>query len=101
MVASTSVTFSAEVWEHDGPTAWFFLSLPEPEADDIEEQFGHRAKGFGSIRVEVTIGETRWCTSIFPDSKRGTYVLPLKRAVRVSEGLVPGTVAVVDLRVVQ
>jgi hypothetical protein len=51
--------------------------------------------------VDVTVGSTRWSTSIFPDSKRGTYVLPLKKAVRVAEGLSAGASARVELDVVQ
>jgi hypothetical protein len=92
--------FDAEVWEHDGPGAWHFLSLPEPEADAIEAEFGHRAGGFGSVKVEVTIGATTWSTSLFPDGKRGTYVLPVKKPVRLAEDLAAGSVADVTLRVV-
>ncbi|MCU1375272.1 MAG: hypothetical protein JWO68_2558 [Actinomycetia bacterium] len=99
-MAPPRFSFAAEVWEHDGSGAWHFLSLPEPEADEIEELFGHRARGFGSLRVEVTIGSSRWATSIFPDKKRGTYVLPLKKAVRAAEGLVAGSTARVELVVV-
>ncbi len=91
--------FRAEVWEHGGTASWFFVSLPEPIADDIEARFGHRAKGFGSLRVDVTIGATRWQTSIFPDNKRGTYVLPVKKAVRTAEGLADGSTATVSLEV--
>lgn len=92
--------FVAEVWEHDGPTAWYFVSLPEDVADDIEAAFGHRAKGFGSLRVDVTIGATRWQTSIFPDAKRGTYVLPVKKSVRIAEQLEAGSKANVGLEVI-
>jgi hypothetical protein len=94
-------SFTAEVWEHNSPGAWHFVSVPEAEADDIDERFGHRARGFGSIRVSVTIGATRWLTSLFPDAKRATYVLPVKKAVRVAEGLEPGSIVLVDLLVVQ
>ena len=43
------------------------------------------------MRVDVTIGATRWSTSLFPDGKRATYVLPVKKAVRVAEGLGDGS----------
>jgi len=92
--------FAAEVWEHEGPAAWFFVSLPEPIADDIEQVHGHHAKGFGSLRVEVTIGSTTWQTSVFPDNKRGTYLLPLKKAVRQAEDLADGTRCTVELLVI-
>ncbi len=95
------ISFEAEVWEHIGPTSWYFLSLHESDADDIEAMFGHRAAGFGSIRVEVTIGATQWATSLFPDNKRGTYILPLKKAVRSAEGLSVGSTTRVQLEVVQ
>ncbi len=47
-------------------------------------------RGFGSVRVEATIGKTSWKTSIFPDSRSGTYLLPLKASVRRAEDLVDG-----------
>ena len=93
--------FDAEVWEHDGMASWFFVSLPELIADEIEGTFGHRAKGFGSLRVEVTIGTTTWQTSIFPDNQRGTYVLPVKKAIRQAEELSDGSTATVELEVLE
>jgi hypothetical protein len=41
--------------------------------------------------VEVTVGSTTWRTSLFPDTKRATYLLPVKKAVRTAEGLADGT----------
>ena len=61
-------------------------NLPEDQTDDIDERYARRAAGFGSVRVEATIGSTRWQTSIFPSKENATYVLPLKKAVRVAEG---------------
>ena len=98
-VSATHYQFTARVWEYDGPSAWHFVSLPEEVADEILERFGDRARGFGSVRVEVTVGATTWRTSIFPDTKRGTYVLPIKRPVRVDERLVDGSSAAFGLLV--
>jgi hypothetical protein len=94
-------SFAAELWEHDGEGAWHFISLPEAEADEIEEIYGAKAGGFGSVRVAVTVGATSWSTSIFPDRKRGTYVLPVKKAVRSAERLTAGTTVKVALEVIQ
>jgi hypothetical protein len=93
--------FDAELWEHDGTASWFFVSLPEDVADAIEAEHGHRAGGFGSVRVEVSVGSTTWKTSIFPDSKRATYVLPVKQQVRRAEGLVAGSSLRVALVIVE
>ena len=92
--------FDAELWEYQGTAAWFFLSLPEEIADDIDERFGHLEAGFGSLRVEVAVGSTTWRTSVFPDTKRGTYLLPVKKQVRKAEGLVEGSMCSVELAVV-
>jgi len=91
-------SFEATVWEHDGDAAWHFVSLPEDVADEIAERSAGRRRGFGSVRVEVTIGASTWHTSLFPDGRRGTYVLPVKRAVRTAEGLAAGSSADVELR---
>ena len=96
-----SYTFTAEIWEWTSRTSWFFVNVPEDQADDIEERYRRRAAGFGSVRVDVTIGSTNWQTSIFPSKENSTYVLPLKKAVRVAEGLEPGSSATVELRVVE
>lgn len=98
----TEQRFTAELWQWDARKSdgWFFVTLPHDLADDIEAQHGHRAAGFGSVRVEVTVGATTWQTSIFPDSKAQSYVLPVKRQVRVKESLGPGTPVNVTLRVI-
>ena len=92
-------TFTAPLWLHSGGS-WHFVDVPEDDADVIEEMFGADAGGFGSVRVEVTIGATVWRTSLFPDSKRKTYVLPIKKSVRTSEALSVGKAAHVSLVVV-
>lgn len=68
-------------------SAWRFLALPVKEGKEIKEKYGKRAKGWGSLPVSVTIGRTSWDTSIFPDKKSGTYVLPLKAKIRKAEDI--------------
>ncbi|RBO91389.1 DUF1905 domain-containing protein [Nocardia puris] len=90
-MASSRFTFTAEVWEHAGAGSWHFVSLPEDVADEIEERYGHRTGGFGAVKVRVTIGGSTWSTSVFPDKSRGTYILPVKKPVRVVEDLGAGS----------
>ena len=94
---ATVYAFDAAVWEHDGLGAWHFISLPQECADEINELTADGTTAFGSVRVEVTIGTTRWSTSLFPDSRQGTYVLPVKKSVRAAENLVDGSVAQVEI----
>ena len=49
-------------------------------------------RGWGSVRVLVTLGSSTWNTSIFPDKRSGTYILPLKASVRRTEGVFDGDV---------
>jgi hypothetical protein len=92
--------FTAEVWEHDGPAAWHFVTLPPDVADEIDEVVGPDRRGFGSVRVEVTVGATTWRTSMFPDTKAGSYVLPMKKEVRRAEDLHDGSRAEVTIELV-
>ncbi|MET8774052.1 DUF1905 domain-containing protein [Nocardia sp. NPDC004654] len=98
-MAGSRYSFTARVWEHSGAGSWHFVSLPEEIADEIEERYGHRSGGFGAVRVRVRIGASAWSTSLFPDKKRGTYVLPVKKPVRIAEDLVEGSHAEIDLTI--
>lgn len=94
--------FEAELWIWDArrTDSWTFLSLPPDVADEILEIAEPHARGFGSLRVEVGIGRSVWRTSIFPDSKAATYVLPVKKAVRAAERIEAGDTAHVRLTLV-
>ena len=92
-------TFRAPLWRHDGQGGWCFVTLPPELADEIEFLTSHRRAGFGSVRVEVTVGATTWRTSIFPDTARRSYLLPVKAAVRTAEQLVEHDEVSVELTV--
>lgn len=77
----------SQVWAYPGMAGWHFISVPAKESQAIKKDFGKVAKGWGSLRVGVTLGKTNWETSIFPDKKSGTYLLPLKAQVRQKEGI--------------
>lgn len=93
-----AVEFEAELWEHDGPGAWCFVTVPEEPSEDVRLS-GAMPAGFGSYRVEVTVGSTTWRTSVFPDNASGGFVLPVKKAVRRAENLVVGDPVAVSLDV--
>ncbi len=70
--------------------AWHFAHVDKKQSAELKEKFTAHKRGFGSIRVEVTLGKTQWDTSIFPDSRSGTYLLPLKAKIRSAEGIQDG-----------
>ncbi len=93
-------------WSFDAPVrrwregSWRFVTVPEGVSDEVDEVVGGSTGGFGSVRVEVTVGATVWRTSLFPSAEAGAYVLPVKKAVRVAEGLDDDDLAEVTIRLV-
>ena len=82
-------TFSTKLWIMEAPTPWYLITVPEHESSYIKRMFGHLHRGWGSIPVKVQIGETTWNTSIFWE-KKGTYVMPVKKEVRIKEDIKNG-----------
>ncbi len=76
------------------------MSLPAAASEEIHALAGGQRRGFGSLRVRVTVGGSAWTTSIFPGSGRGSYVLPIKRAVRKAEALDAGDIATVTVELI-
>ena len=96
-----TVVFDAELWLWDARRAetWTFVSLPASQAEEIRDLASGLRRGFGSVRVRATIGNSTWTTSIFPDRRTG-YVLPVKRPVRVAEDLDVGDKATVTVELI-
>jgi hypothetical protein len=91
--------FTTELWRSDSVDSWVFVTVPAPVSEEIRMAAGPPT-GFGSVRVEVALGSTTWRTSVFPDAASGCFVLPVKRAVRVAEGVDDGDAADFELEVV-
>ncbi len=87
-----SHTFTAELWVHSGSAGWHFVTLPADLADDLRARTAGRARPFGSLPVRVRVGDTSWTTSVFADTRAGSYLLPVKAAVRRREALAAGDV---------
>ena len=94
------ITVTAPVWLWSGGKgSWHFLTIPAGEA--VEIRLGSAAsgprRGFGSLRVEATIDDVAWRTSIFPQ-KDGGYILPIKSEVRRRAGIAAGDAVRVRLK---
>lgn len=94
-------SFRAPLWEMPSAGALVFVSLPVDASDAIKAIPRPPRPGFGSLRVTATIGGTVWSTSIFPDSKGGCYVLPVKKAVRSAERIDLGDAVEVSVAVLE
>jgi hypothetical protein len=84
-------TITASLWLYPGENgSWHFLTIPKDIGTRIKTRAHPVKRGWGSVRVRAHIGETTWDTSIFPDSRSGTYILPIKASVRRKEGVFEG-----------
>lgn len=90
--------FTAPLWEWRSRAEWYFVTVPVEASADIAE-VPRAPRGFGAVKVRVQVGGSLWSTSIFPDSEQGAYVLPVKKSVRVAEGLADGEPVEVELEV--
>lgn len=90
-------TFETNLWLHSGGR-WVLLTVPEDESDEIRD-IAPNVGGFGSVRVGVQIGDSQWKTSVFPNSKSGCFVLPIKKPVRKAEEIDAGDTVTVELTV--
>ena len=76
------------IWRSDTGTGWHFVTLPEAPRDAVKAEIeGIPRKGFGSVKVRVTIGKSTFETSLFPAKEFGSYLLPVKAIVRKANGL--------------
>ncbi len=87
---TSSYSFRTELWRYPDEAGWHFLTLPVEVAGDLREEATVFRKGFGSVKVTAEISGHTWQTSMFPDSKSGSYLLPVKKAVRDAAGISAG-----------
>jgi len=76
--------------------AWHFISVPPELSDEIRAHAMIALRGFGSVRVAVTIGDVTWRTSVFP-VKEGGYILPVKAEIRRKASIAAGDEVTVEL----
>ncbi|WP_281337397.1 DUF1905 domain-containing protein [Flavobacterium eburneipallidum] len=77
--------FTATVWQHSAPGGWYFVSLPEEMAKEIRNLLQSEEEGWGRLKATAQIDSTNWQTAIWFDSKKETYLLPLKAEIRKKE----------------
>ena len=107
MTETHTLTTQLWIWTTDAaPASWHFLTLDGEVAEAIHALAlmrrleSGRKRGWGSIKVRATVGETSWDTSIFPAKEMGGWLLPVKASVRKAEGLVAGDLVGVVIEVI-
>ena len=91
-----AITATAKIWlwSGGGSASWHFVTITSTAAEAIHGEAlmrrlerGGLRRGFGAVKVRVTLGETQWDTSIFPHKESGGWMLPIKASVRKAEGV--------------
>lgn len=88
-----------KVWLYKGMAGWHFVNVPKKQSAEIKKLYGTLTRGWGSVPVLATVGNTNWKTSIFPDSKSGSFLLPLKAEVRKKENVTSGKTIIFFLEI--
>jgi len=77
--------FVAKIWQHKGQGGWYFVSLPIEFAKEIRSNLKSEEEGWGRLKATAKIGNSEWETAIWFDTKRNTYLLPIKAEIRKNE----------------
>lgn len=94
-------TLTSEVTLYPGMGGWHFGHLDKKISTEIKDsQKNIVRRGFGSVKVQITIGKTTWNTSIFPSKKTETYLFPIKKSVRRDETIFSGDIITFSLRLI-
>ena len=95
------ITFTSLLWVWRGEAAgrWYFLTVPEDQSIEIKAHAMGSPRGFGSVRVEATVNEVTWRTSVFPLNSGG-YLLPVKAEIRKRAGLSAGDEVTVSVELI-
>jgi hypothetical protein len=72
-----SFTGPLKMWSND-EGRMHFMSVPEEISGEIRAHAMLVRRGFGSVKVEVTLDDVTWRTSVFPSKSSGGYFLPVK-----------------------
>lgn len=97
MTGKIQYDFSAKIWMHNGTSAWYFISLPLDTSSEIREHSKWMEEGWGRLKIVAQIGQTKWDTAIWFDTKQTTYLLPIKSDIRRKEKLKADDVVAISI----
>ena len=91
------LTFASEVISWRGPAPFYFLRISGADAHAIDQIAKQATYGWGVIPCDVSIAEADFYTALFP--KDGSYLLPLKKAVREPLKIELGDIVQAEIRI--
>ena len=99
------LTHTGTLWRWTGGNggAWHFVTIDGEAGESLSgtalmRRLERSIGGFGSLKVQARIGDSRFATSVFPSKSEG-WILPVKASVRKAEGIGEGDAVEVLLEV--
>jgi hypothetical protein len=89
--------FESDVIYWKGPQPYFYAPVPAECVDELRRVARLVSYGWGCVPVAVTVGGVAFRTSLFP--KDGTYLLPIKAAVRRKTDITAGDRIAVEMTI--
>jgi len=86
-----------DLFEWRGPAPFHFVAVDPDGCDDLRAVSPVVSYGWGMIPVRGRVGATAFTTSLWPHD--GGYVIPIRDAVRLAEGLALGATVTVHLEI--
>ncbi len=95
-----TLTFTAPIWLWSGgasATQWHFVTIEAEAAEALQATAlmrrleSGRRRGWGAIKVRVTIGDTHWDTSAFPQKTEPNGCCRLRQRCEKPKGWPPAT----------
>lgn len=83
-------------------STWHYVSLPQGMSDEIHtlsQYHQTKRRGWGAVKVDVSVEDQQWQTSIFPAFDNKRYALFLKADVRKQLGMAVGSEVTVTLKI--
>ncbi len=87
MKGKIKYTFEGTTWQSTPLAGWNFVSLPLDLSKEIRTHLQWQEEGWGRLKVVASINNSEWGTAIWFDTKRNTYLLPLKAEVRKKQNI--------------
>ncbi len=83
-------------------STWHYVSLPASMSDEVytlSQYHQTKRRGWGAVKVAVSVANQQWQTSIFPAFEGKRYALFLKADVRKQLGVAVGNEITVTLKI--
>lgn len=74
--------FSAKLWRHNSEGGWYFITLPSDYSNEIRSNLQWQEEGWGRMKAIAQLKGINWNTSIWFDTKKKSYILPIKSEIR-------------------